>query len=209
MKKKRIAIIGAGELGCQINNIIKEIPQIIVVGFFDDLKTPVKTKGQIFIQPLESIDSLYEQNEYDELIIGIGYKHFRLRQNIFEKYKTKIPFARIIHPSSIVDKNATIAEGTVLYPGVILDKGVIIEENVILNLGCCIAHDTKIGAHSFLAPRVTIAGFSKIGKRCFIGINATCIDSVHICDDVTIGAASLVLCNIENPGVYYGHPIKQ
>jgi acetyltransferase-like isoleucine patch superfamily enzyme len=46
-----------------------------------------------------------------------------------------------------------------------------------------------------------------IGNRVSIGSNSTLLP-VQICDDVVIGAGSVVTCNITRPGVYAGNPAK-
>ena len=47
-----------------------------------------------------------------------------------------------------------------------------------------------------------------IGKRVFIGSNATILP-VTICDDVVIGAGSIVAHDIIEPGIYAGNPAKK
>lgn len=46
---------------------------------------------------------------------------------------------------------------------------------------------------------------TKIGNRASIGSNATILP-VEICDDVVIGAGSVVTKNITRPGIYAGNP---
>ena len=48
---------------------------------------------------------------------------------------------------------------------------------------------------------------TKIGDRVSIGTNATLLP-VSICDDVVIGAGSVVTKNIAEPGIYAGNPAK-
>jgi acetyltransferase-like isoleucine patch superfamily enzyme len=48
---------------------------------------------------------------------------------------------------------------------------------------------------------------TKIGNRVSIGSNATILP-VSVCDNVVIGAGSVVTKNIEKPGVYAGNPAK-
>jgi acetyltransferase-like isoleucine patch superfamily enzyme len=48
---------------------------------------------------------------------------------------------------------------------------------------------------------------TQIGNRVSIGSNATILP-VHICDNVVIGAGSVVTKNITKPGVYAGNPAK-
>lgn len=52
------------------------------------------------------------------------------------------------------------------------------------------------------------SGKVKIGNNVFIGMNSIILKGVTICDDVIIGAGSLVNKNISEPGVYAGNPAK-
>jgi acetyltransferase-like isoleucine patch superfamily enzyme len=46
-----------------------------------------------------------------------------------------------------------------------------------------------------------------IGNRVSIGSNATVLP-VRICDDVAIGAGSVVANDIDKPGIYLGSPAR-
>lgn len=206
---KRIAIIGSGDLGQQIAYYAIEDKQFTVSGFFDDFKNKGDKVNQIpVLGGTEDIELSFEQNLFDELLVGIGYKHMAARESIFNRFKSKIPFARLIHSSCLVDTSATIGEGAVIYPGSIIDHHVNIKDNVLMNIGCCIAHDTKIGNHTFLSPRVAIAGFVTIGNSCAIGINSTIIDNINITEQTQIGAGTVVIKDIEKAGLYVGNPSK-
>lgn len=49
---------------------------------------------------------------------------------------------------------------------------------------------------------------TKIGNRVSIGSNVTILP-VRICDDVVIGAGSVVTKDITDPGTYFGNPAKK
>lgn len=207
---KRMAIVGAGELGCQVANLAQQDGGYMVIGFFDDFKE----KGT-FINSIEVIGGVsdisqhYRQNQFDCIFLAIGYNHMASRKSLFDKLSAEIPFGSIVHPSSIIDPSAIIGDGVIIYPGCIIDKHVVIEQNVLLNLGVVISHDSSVGAHSFLAPRVAVAGFSKISECCFLGISSTVIDNVTICANTTIGACSLVNRSIDESAVYVGIPVRR
>ena len=48
---------------------------------------------------------------------------------------------------------------------------------------------------------------TRIGNRVSIGTNATILP-VSICDDVVIGAGSVVTKDITEPGIYAGNPAR-
>lgn len=61
----------------------------------------------------------------------------------------------------------------------------------IINTGAVIEHDVTIGKHCHLAPRSTVLG------------------NIQICDDVIVGAGSVVLNHITEPGYYAGLPARR
>jgi sugar O-acyltransferase (sialic acid O-acetyltransferase NeuD family) len=206
---KRLAIIGSGDLGQQIAYYAKEDNQFRVVGFFDDYKGKGELVNEIpVLGGSDDVLTIFNQGFFDELLIGIGYKHIIARGAMFNRYKNNVPFARLVHSSCIVDASCVINEGVVVYPGCILAHHVEIRQNVLLNVGCCIAHDTLIGANSFLSPRVAIAGFVTVEDSCILGINCTVIDNVVIKKQTQIGGGAVVIKSIERSGLYVGNPVR-
>ena len=206
---KKLAIIGSGDLGQQIAYHAINDKQFKVVGFFDDFaEVNSEQNGFKVLGKLDTIESFFEQNFFDEIIIGIGYKHLALRASLYARFKNKIKLAIFIHSSCYVDNSCKIGEGVCMFPGSIIDQNVVIKGNVLININCTIAHDTMIEKNTFLSPSVALAGFVTIGKRCNIGINATIIDNLKIVDDVQIGAGTVVINDIDKPGVYVGNPAR-
>jgi sugar O-acyltransferase (sialic acid O-acetyltransferase NeuD family) len=205
--KERLAIIGSGDLGQLIAWHARNDNHYDVVGFFDDYKDE-KIDDYPVLGKTCDVVSLFSKGLFDCLLIAVGYKHMNFREKLFDTFKDKIPFGKIIHSSCIVDTSCKIHEGCVLLPGCVLDRNVRIERNVLLNTGVTIAHDTVILPHSFLAPRVSVAGFTQIGRKCIIGINSTIIDNIVITDNVQLGGATVVIDNIEKSGLWVGNPAR-
>lgn len=197
---KRIAIVGAGELGQQIAHLgLKN--GYTIVGFFDDWATnPIIMNLPVFGK-LEDIDN--NADYFDALIIGVGYKHFAFRERIFESLHKKYSFATIIDDSVVIDPTAVISEGCVLYPNVTIDKGVKVENNVLLNISVTVGHDSVVGAHSFICGGALFAGRVNLGKCAFIGIHASLSDDIEIASNTIVGAHSLVLYSIMEEGSCY------
>src|ERR1051325_9899258 len=108
---KRLAIIGSGDLGLQIAHHSNAIGIYKTVGFFDDYAARGSSKaGLPVLGTLEDVTPVFEKGVFDSLMIGIGYKHLEVRGKIFNRFKGKIPYASIIHPSSYVDASCTIGE---------------------------------------------------------------------------------------------------
>ena len=195
----KLAIIGSGDLGRQVKDAAIEVGYEFV-GFFDDFANPKKP----------DISKLFEANSFECLFIAIGYKHMLQRKLLFEKFTNVIPFANIIHPSAIIGKKVTLGDGIIIYMGVIIDNGVTIGDNVLINAGGCIAHDTEIGAHCFLSPRVSLAGFIRIEECTILGVNCIIIDNISVASNTQLGGGTVVIASIEEKGyLHVGNPSRK
>ncbi len=206
---KTLGIIGAGDLGKQIAYYAINDNHYDEVVFFDDYYDNNTQNNIKVIGKLVDIEKAFKNKVFDELIIGIGYKHLEFKKEIYEQLKDKITFGKIIHSSSIISNSANIEEGCVIYPGCIIDINSIVKANTIINIGCSISHDSEVGKHCFLSPRVAIAGFVKISNGCFLGINSTIIDNITISSKVKLGASTVVTNSITEEGLYIGVPAKK
>ena len=132
--------------------------------------------------------------------------------------------------------NVTIIEPVNLY-GCIINDNVFIGPFVEVQKGVVIGKRTRIQSHSFICELVTIGNncfighgvvfindlFSEkspangnkdlwkstnIGDGVSIGSNATILP-ISICDNVVIGAGSVVTKNIEESGIYIGNPARK
>jgi acetyltransferase-like isoleucine patch superfamily enzyme len=130
---------------------------------------------------------------------------------------------KVIEPSNIYESE--IGNNCFIGPFVEIQKGVMI------------GNDTKIQSHAFICELVSIgdncfishgamfindtfasggpAGGdqtkwkkTKIGNHVSIGTNATILP-VEICDNVVVGAGSVVTKNIKEPGTYVGNPARK
>jgi acetyltransferase-like isoleucine patch superfamily enzyme len=84
-------------------------------------------------------------------------------------------------------------------------------EGVEIGDDCFIAHGVMFINDLFRDGKISRNSLdwskTRIGNRVNIGSNATILP-VEICDDVTIGAGSVVTRSINCPGIYAGNPAK-
>ena len=138
-----------------------------------------------------------------------------------------------INKNVVFGKNVTVVEPVNLY-GCKLGDNCFVGPFVEIQKDVVIGERTKVQSHSFICELVTIgsdcfishgvmfindtfkkgrpAGGNKslwkkttIGNNVSIGTNATILP-VNICDNVVVGAGSVVTKNIEDPGIYVGIP---
>jgi sugar O-acyltransferase (sialic acid O-acetyltransferase NeuD family) len=208
--KGTLAIIGAGHLGSQIANIAISDHHFREVVFFDDFNHANEFQGNRILGPVHSIHDHYSKNNFDEVMIGVGYQHFPFREKMFNQLiETNIPLATIIHSSVYLDSSAKIGQGSIIYPRACIDQNVDIKNNVLINLNATLSHDSVVGSHSFIAPGVVISGFCKLDEKIFVGANSTLIDHIKLTSSVFIGAHSFVQKSITESGKFVGNPLKK
>ena len=138
---KNVAIIGSAELAKQIAYWLISDGKYKCVGFIDNEHIGTIVNGFPILGTDADAVNLFKNEIFDELIVGIGYMHFQLRESLFEKFtKDGIPFSTFIHKSAFVADSANIDEGTVIYPRAVLDKDVVIENDCIININVTVAH---------------------------------------------------------------------
>ncbi|MBN8855503.1 MAG: hypothetical protein BGO55_27820 [Sphingobacteriales bacterium 50-39] len=206
---KKLAIIGSGDLGMLIAFHARQRGYSIA-GFFNDfMPAGAMVDGSLILGGVDHVQGSFEEGGFDELMIGVGYKHFEARKNLFLRFEGKVPLGTVIHKDVSIASSCIIGKGSFILPGCVLDNNVRIGDNVLINVGSTIAHDTTIGNHSFLSPRVAIAGFVHIGECCNIGINTTIIDNITIGNDVQTGGGTVVIKDLPEKGVYVGNPARR
>jgi len=133
-------------------------------------------------------------------------------------------------------EGVTVVEPVNLY-GCSIGDGSFVGPFVEIQGGVTIGRNCRIQSHAFLCDLVTIGddcfishgakfindGFSDggpargdrnkygatlLGDRVSIGTNATVLP-VTICDDVVVGAGSVVTRDITEPGIYVGNPARK
>lgn len=208
--KKKLAIIGSSDLAQLVIHHAVLSKQFTVYGIYDDFSPSGKLVSNIpVLGTLDEVEKSYGNHHFDCLFIAVGYSRMLYRESVFNRFHNRIPFANIIHESCNLDPSVELGQGVFLFPGVLLGKGVKIGNNVLLNVGVTVAHDSTIDNHCFLAPCVAIAGFSYVGTKCYVGINATIINNISICPEVVLGAGSVTVKDINETGTYIGIPSKK
>tara|TARA_B110000971_G_scaffold117350_1_gene120242 strand:- start:751 stop:1029 length:279 start_codon:yes stop_codon:yes gene_type:complete len=69
--------------------------------------------------------------------------------------------------------------------------------------------EASIGDYIVISSHCDITGNVNIGKNVYLGSRVSIISSKKICDNLLIGAGSVVFKNIRIPGTYIGNPSKK
>ncbi len=194
MKNKTLLIIGNGEQGRIIEEIVITNSLYTNVKFIDQIK-----KKNVLGSP-DDLPKIYKLlNSKCDVFIAIGNN--KERKKLYQKiYRNKIPFTTIIHPTAYVAKNVVIKKNVFIGTKCVINSSTILERGVYINTGCIIEHDNHIGEFSHLAPGVITGGGTRIGNRVFAGLGSIMRDHIHIGDDNIIGAGSVVTKSFSKKG---------
>lgn len=200
MTKKKVIIVGAGQNGQVIRNILIKNSKITVLGFLDDAKNGREVIGK-------TADFLKFEKRGCEFFISIGDNV--ARSKVFLKMqKNGAKFVNAIHPTACIETPVALSKNVMIGAFSYLNVNVSVGDNTFINNGCIIEHDVKIGAHCHLAPGVITAGETVVGDGVFVGIGATLRDRIRIGNNSIIGAGSNVVSDAEAGSMYYGNPAK-
>lgn len=143
-----------------------------------------------------------------EFIITVGFiKNPNVRMKLYNRVKEAGgKLATIVASTAHVSKYASLEEGSVIMHQAIVNAGAKVGVNCIINTCCNIEHDAVIGDQCHISTGTMVNGDCKVGKMCFIGSQSVLANGISICDDVIVGAGSLVRKNILKPGIYSGNP---
>lgn len=203
----RLVIIGAGGHGKVVADVAITAG-FYIVGFVDDKAVSSPLPGFQILGRVHDIPSLVSQFGKIEIAIAIGENATRKR--IAESINALgVPFARIIHPSSIVSRFAQIGEGTVVMPGVVVNAGAAIGKHVILNTACSVDHDCVIGDFAHISPGAHLAGSVTVEEGVHVGTGASIIPGCSVGSWSIVGAGAIVIRNISSHVVAVGVPAKE
>ena len=114
----------------------------------------------------------------------------------------------VVDPGATISADASIGEGSYVAAGAVIQPGARIGAFCIVNSGAIVEHDVRLGAGVHLGPRACLAGHAEVGRGSFIGAGAIVRDRVRIGADVIVGIGALVLADIADGVVAYGHPAR-
>jgi acetyltransferase-like isoleucine patch superfamily enzyme len=145
---------------------------------------------------------------------------------IYSSSITNVKFGenvKVIDPVNIY--GCEIGDNCFIGPFVEIQKDVIIGSNTKIQSHSFVCELVTIGNHCFIGHGVMFINDlfqnggpamgnkqiwikTNIGNKVSIGSNATILP-IKICDNVVIGAGSVVTKDIEEPGIYIGNPAKK
>lgn len=117
--------------------------------------------------------------------------------------------AVVVSPRATVADAAKLGPGTLVAHGAVVGPDAVVGKNGIVNTMALVEHDAVIGAHCHLATGCRINGGATVGDGTFIGSGAVVVQGVRLGPGVVLGACSLAISDLPEPGIYVGTPARR
>lgn len=198
---KKVILIGNGVHAKVIVDII-QLNGDVVQGFVVD--QGCDTNNVLGLTYLGDISVCEQYSNECEFIIAIGSNQARAKFA-----SLSLPWYTAIHPRAVLDKTASVEEGTSIMANAVLNSCAHVGKHCIINTGAIVEHDCKVGDFTHMSPNSTICGCVTIGKNVHLGAGSTVINTMDVCDNVIVGAGGCVVRPIHVEGTYVGVPAKK
>jgi len=202
-KSRKLLIFGSAEIA-ELARFYFDLdsPYQVVAFVVDDEFYSETTFQGLDVVPWSDALKKYPPSDYS-MHVALSYRGLNsLRENKFKQCQTAgyelvsyVSSRATIFPDLKLGSNCFILENQNIQPRVTL------EDNVMLWSGNHVGHGSTIKEHAYLASHIVVSGHVEIGRRCFIGVNATIRDFLLIGDDTFIGMGAIVTRNLTDGSV--------
>ena len=194
----RILILGMGGHAKSITDAIERAGVYEIAGYVvNNIEKPEYNLRYPILGGDIDLQKLFFQGIH-QAAVGIGFLgKSGLRENLYNELKRigyNLPV--ICDPSATISTETFVDEGTFIGKGAILNTDAHIGKLCIINTGAIVEHDCFVDNFSHVSVGTILCGGVTVGKRAFIGANATIIQGRRIADGCIIGAGEVIRKNI-------------
>ena len=200
MSKPRLIIIGVSGHG-RVAMDIAELNGYEDIVFLDDNTEEKEVAGY----PVLGTSAMAAELE-GEIFVAIG--NCAARQDVMEKLHGR-DFPILIHPRATIARSVKVGEGSIFMAGSVVNPFSVIGRGCIVNTGATVGHDCIVHDYAHCSSGSHIAGTTTIGTRTWVGIGTNISNNINICGDCMIGAGSVIVKDITEPGTYVGVPARR
>lgn len=118
-------------------------------------------------------------------------------------------FATIVDPAARIGMNTRIGAGSIVLAGVVTTSDVVVGSHVVLMPHVTLTHDNLVADYATLCAGVALGGGVRVGRRSYIGMNASVRHDVRLGADVTIGMGAAVLRDAPDGETWIGLPARK
>lgn len=208
---KDLVVIGAGALGREVAQLIKDInqdkKQWNFLGFIDE--TPEKQGTIINGDPVMGGFEWFENRQSGNTWAVCAVGNTRGKFGLIQKAKAHgLNFANLVHPGVAKNEFIEMGIGNIICWNTFLSVNIRLGSHIVINPGCGIGHDTVIEDYVTLYWDVTLSGNVLIHEGCEIGSKAAVIQKKSVGCWSILGAGAVAIRDIPDGCTAVGIPAK-
>ena len=160
-------VFGASTLG-EMAIAVAHRAGIVIEGVYDDVTTEKTFCGA----PVQGgLPALLASGTDSEIFVAVGDN--ASREKVAARLRDSgLKLRSLIDPRAYTESDTVVGEGSLLMAGCYLGVGVAVGAGTLVFPGVSITHHNKVGHFNFFAPNASVGGFTIIGDRCKVGMNA-------------------------------------
>lgn len=208
---RRLLIIGAGNGGEVVADILSQEANNEIVGFLDDnqLLWGKELWGRVIFGGLPLLEKIFTEKKCTHLCLSIT-ANMKVRRTIYEQLKSKgYHFVNAIHPTAYCSPGARIGEGNIIGAFVYIGYGTRGGDNNLISAHCDIEHHNMVGSHTLFGPGVMTSGDVQIGDCCSLGAGVNIEPHVKIGSNVAIASGSTIIFDLPDNTVIKKEVIRK
>jgi sugar O-acyltransferase (sialic acid O-acetyltransferase NeuD family) len=198
-QKRKVLVIGAGDGGYIISDILGFEPQKFeIVGFLDDKQTlwGQAIRDAEVIGGTDRILALKQQGFFDCLVISIT-SNMAVRKRIFEKYREMgFEFINVVHPTVHINPSAKIGCSNLIYGMAYIGSETKIGDNNLISAHTSIDHHNTVGSHNLFGPGCLTSGAVTIGDSCIFGAGIGIEPHLKIGNNVKVASGLAITSHV-------------
>ena len=206
---KELLIVGARGWGREVYAAISRTKEVQsgnlkIKGFLDGKFDAFKGLRGSY-PPIICAPEDYEVRRDDVFFVALGDPHWRKHYADLIKNKGG-RFYTYISPGANVVETAAIGEGSFISGWTNISDNVTIGKHVVLHSFVVIGHDAVVKDYGTLLTGVFLGGGTEVGECSEMNPQSMIVPHKRIGDNVKVGAASVVVRNIEDNVSVFGYP---
>ncbi len=195
---RRVIILGAGNGGEVVANILLQEGKHEIIGFLDDkeLLWGQLLLGKPVLGKMELVHELFRSGKATAAIISIT-SNMKVRKKLYLMLKEhNYLLVNAIHPRACLEPSVKVGEGNVIGAFVYAGYGAVIGNNNLITAHCDIEHHNRIGSHILFGPGVMTSGDVTIDDECSLGAGVNVEPHVRIGNNVAIASGSTIISDV-------------